>query len=175
MALKSQTEIKKALKQILKERDELKAQAKKRGCEFVSLSPQQLTRKLRGETSNSPFFTAQAWDQFASPGSPCFFLANYTNPDPQVRLCFVTIFFGLTNLVPDVASALAARDSAWPYLSTELTIVSPGETGVANFTYPVPFGPKGTYIGNALLWAWAIGGDIGVVFDRATPFYVTLK
>ena len=175
MAPKSDAEVKKALKRLLKENEELKKRAQKRGSAFAGLSAKQLTRKLRGETSNSPFFTGQAWDQFASPGSPCFFLANYFNPDPGVRLCFVTIFFGLGNLDPDIASALAARDTAWPYVSTELVILNTDETGIADITYPVPFGPKGTYIGNAVLWEWTIGGDVGRVFDRATPFYVTLK
>lgn len=175
MAKKAQAEVKKALKRLLREKAELKARAKERGCEFAGLSAQQLTRKLRGETSKSPFITAQAWDQFASPGSPCFFLANYFNPDPVVHLCFVTIFFGLGNLEADIASALTVRDTQWPYVSTELTIVGTDETGIANIVYPVPFAPKGTYIGNAVLWEWVIGGNVGTVLDRATPFYVTLK
>ena len=175
MGLKSDADVKKALERLLKDNDELKDRAEKRGFAFASLNTEQLTRKLRGETSNSPFFTAQAWDQFASPGSPCFFLANFFNPDPQPQLCFVTVFFGLAAVEADITSALAARDTHWPYISTELIILNTGETGVADLKYPVPFRPKGTYIGNAVLWQWAIGGDLGVVFDRATPFYVALK
>ena len=86
MAPKSETEVKAALKRLLEEIDVLKEQARKRGCAFAALSEEQLTRKLRGETSHSPFFTAAAWDQFTNSGSPSFFLANYFNPDPQTYL-----------------------------------------------------------------------------------------
>jgi len=175
MALRSEAELKKALERLLKETEELKERAQKRGFAFASLNEEQLTRKLRGETSKSPFFTAQAWDQFASPGSPCFFLGNYFNPDPQVYLCFVTIFFGLAGLETNITSALTTRDTQWPYLSTELVTLSSNEIGVADIKYTVPFAPKGTYIGNAVLWQWSIGGAIGTVYDRATPFYVQLR
>lgn len=175
MAEKSGTDIDQALKRILQGIEEMEDQARKRGCAFARLSEDELVKKLRGETSNSPFFTSWSWDQLTNSGSPSFYLANYHNPDPQVRLCFVTIFFGLAHLEPDVSAAIAARDTRWPYVSTELTVVDPGGTGVADFKYLVPYAPKGTYFGNALLWEMNFTQPVGTFFDRPGPFYVTLK
>jgi hypothetical protein len=175
MARRTDMEIREELERLLEEVEVFKEKAQKRGCAFASLSEEELVKKLRGETSNSPFFTSWAWDQLTNSGSPSFYLANYHNPDPQTRLCFVTIFFGLAHLEPNVSAALAARDTRWPCVSTELTVLPPGGTGVADFKYFVPYAPKGTYFGNAILWEMNFTEPVGTLFDRTGPFYVTLK
>jgi hypothetical protein len=175
MVKKSEAEVKKELKRLLAEIKVRKEQAEKLGRAFVSPSEEQLIRKIRGETSNSPFFFIQEWDSFTTAGSRCYYIANYTNPDPGLRLCFVTMFFGLAHLDPDINSAIGARDTRWPFVSTQLTLLQPGETGIAEFDYTVPYVPKGTYFGNTVLWGWNPSEDLGTLFDRGAAFYVTLQ
>jgi hypothetical protein len=175
MAMTSEAEVNKALKRILKSLEVMKKQAQERGHAFVGLSREQLIRKLRGETSNSPFFTGHAWDQLTNSGSPSFYLTNYFNPDPVAHVCFVSLFFGLAHLEPDLSSAIAARDTRWPCVSTELAVIGPGELGVAEFTYTVPFAPRGTYFGNSLLWRHGLSEPVGELFERGISFYITLK
>ena len=174
MALKTEAEVNEALKRLLKEIEVLKEQARERGRAFASRSEEQLARKLRGETSKSPFFTGWTWDQFTNSGNPSFFLANYFNPDPEVRFCFVTIFFGVAFL-DDLSSAIGARDARWPYVSTEVVFLDTDATGIAEFIYQVPYVTKGTYFGNFALWGWNPTDPALTLFDRGGPFYVTLR
>jgi hypothetical protein len=175
MALKTETEMREALIRLLEQIEALREKARERNRAFDSPSEEQLAKKLRGETTNSPFFIALEWDQFTNAGSPSFFLANYVNPDPQIRFCFVTIFFGLAFLNGDISSAIAARDVRWPYVSTEIVFLDPNATGVGEFTLMVPYVTKGTYFGNFVLWGWNPGEPSLTLFDRGTPMYVTLQ
>jgi hypothetical protein len=175
MALKTETEVRQALERLNKEIEVLKEQARERGRAFGSRSEEQLVKKLRGETSNSPFFTGWSWDQFTNSGSPSFFLANYFNPDPQVRFCFATIFFGLAFLDADISSAIEARDTRWPFVSTEIVFLDPNATGIAEFILQVPYVTKGTYYGNFALWDWDPAGGAPALFDRVHGMYITLK
>jgi hypothetical protein len=154
MAITSPKELNKSLRRLLKENAELKRLAQKSGRAFFGLNEEQLLKKLRGETSHSPFFSASVIDQIGSPGSPGFLLTNYFNPDPFAYLCSTTIFFGLTMFASDIPSAVAARDPRWPCFSKEVTVLSPGQTAGSQFTFTVPLCPKGTYFCSALLWEW---------------------
>lgn len=175
---KSEAEVKKQLKRLLKEIEPRKEQAQKQGRGFFSLNEEQLIRKLRGETSNSPFFTAFEWDTFTTAGSRSYLLANYFNPDPQTYVVFTTLFFGLADLNPDINSAIAARDTRWPYVSTELVVLSSNEIGIAEFEFTVPYAPKGTYFINTVLWQSRVfeGHEgVGTLFDQGGSFWLAIQ
>jgi hypothetical protein len=161
------------LDRLVEQRETLRERARRRGCEFVGLDDEELLRKLRGETSNSPFFSAYAWDQFTNAGSESFILANYFNPDPVSYTCVVSLFFGVP-LGPDVSSEIRGRDMRWPIFSTAVVGLDPSELGIADIKCRVPFVSRGTYFGTAVLWNWLIGSG-GQFFDRTAPLFITLK
>lgn len=171
MEQKSEAEVRKELRLLLDGIEAGREDAQKRGLAFTSLTEEELIQKLRGETTNSPFVSMSAWDQFTTPGGRAFYLANYYNPDPGGHLVTASIFFGLGMLAPDFPSAYMMRDTDWPSFSLDWTIIEPGKLGVAEFEYTAPFAAKGTYFGNGVLWG---GNDLfrggGIVFDRMTFF-----
>jgi|SRR5580765_4713948 len=173
---KSDSDVKKEAKQLLKKIEIEKKRAEKLGHEFRGLSEEELILKIRGETSNSPFYIINSWNSFTTAGSRSYYLSNFFNPDPQTRLCFETMYFGLSSLNPDINSAISARDTRWPCVSSELTILAPGETGIGEFIFTVPYVPKGTYFINTVLWEWVPGGEVvSQIFDHASGFYLTVK
>jgi hypothetical protein len=170
---KSEAEVKKHLKRLLKDIGVRKEQAQKEGRGFASPSEEQLIQNI---TANSPHFTNHEWDALTTAGSRSSYLANYEHTDSGAHLLFVTIFFGLAVLDPDISSAIRARDTRWPYVSSEVFILNPGETGVAHFDFTVPYVTKGTYFINAVLWEGILGQDgVGTLFDREGPFSLTVK
>lgn len=176
---KSDREVKKEAKRLLKMIEAQKKRAEKLGHNFIGLSEEELIFKIRGETSNSPFYFIRAWDRFTKAGLRSWYIANYKNPDPRQRLCFVTMFFGLSAINPDINSAISARDTRWPFVSTELTILDPGGIGVALFNFEVPYVPKGTYFINTVLWEWnpsiVQGVSLSQVFEVANGHYLEVQ
>jgi hypothetical protein len=62
------------------------------------LSAEELKKKIRGETSKSPFIYAQSWVSGTSPGATAYYTVHVSNPDPVAYFPFyATIFFGLGN------------------------------------------------------------------------------
>jgi hypothetical protein len=175
MAKKSEAAVKEELKRRLEEIEVLKEQARRRGLAFASPDEEELARKIRGDTAKSPYFYYESWTSGTTPGSPAYYEAGYSNPDPGGYYpTFVTIFFGLANFAADIGAAVDGRDIAWPYVSAQPVYLAPGATGSATFNYTTPAGVlRGTYLGNAVLWR-ASTFDVGTYFDRAA-FEVTLN
>ena len=76
----------------------LKEQAREQGQAFSSLEEDQLTKKVQGETSKSPFIFAQSWTSGTTLGSAANYTVHVRNPDPVAYSpVYATIFFGLGN------------------------------------------------------------------------------
>ncbi len=127
--------------------------ARERGLAFSSLDREQLERKIRGETANSPFIYAQGWVSGTSQGSPANYTVYVSNPDPVGYFPFyVTIFFGLGNFT-ETDEAWSGRDDRWPALSSDRTFLAAGASTSFQFNYTTPTGvTPGTYNGNSVLW-----------------------
>lgn len=174
MAKKSEREVKEELERRIAEIAQLKADAAARGLAFSAPSEEQLQRKIRGETGGSPYIYSMSWTSGTYPGSPAYYTLYAANPDPVAYgPVFVTMFFGLGNFFDDLAEAVDARDTRWPYVSSEGIYLAPGANMTASFSYTTPTGlPSGTYVANSVLWKGEYH-DKGVYFDRGL-FYVRL-
>src|SRR5262245_40439277 len=151
----------------------LKEQAHQRGLAFSSLNQEQLTKKVRGETSKSPFIFAQAWTsgiQISSASGTVggFYEVHVRNPDPIPYYPFyATIFFGLGNFFA-VEQGWIGRDKRWPEFSSDQTFFPANSDRSFLFSYTVPCGlPLGTYNGNSVVWRGEFH-DVGAAFDRGS-------
>ena len=164
----SEEEIERIASQLNEQIAVLKELARERGQAFSSLGDDELVRKLRGETSNSPFIYAQAWTSGTTQGSAASYSVYVQNPDPVGHFPFyATIFFGLGNFF-DIGQGWVGRDRRWPEFSSDRTFLAANTTASFTFDYAVPTGiPPGTYNGNSVLWAgdWH---DVGRSFDRGS-------
>ncbi len=165
---KTEEEVKREVAQLKAEIEVLKQLAREQGQAFSSLDEAQLVKKVRGETSDSPFIYAQSWTSGTSPGSTAYYTVYVQNPDPNAYFPFyVTIFFGLGNFF-DVGQAWIGRDKRWPELSSDRTHLAANSSHSFAFSYTVPTGlPLGTYNGNSVVWRgeWH---DVGSAFDRGS-------
>jgi hypothetical protein len=165
---KTEEEVKREVARLKQEIEALKQFAHEQGQGFSSLGEEDLARKLRGETSKSPFIFAQSWTSGASPGSAASYSVSVHNPDPTSYFpVYVTIFFGLGNFF-DVGAAWAGRDKRWPEFSSDRTNFGAGSDKTFTFNYTVPIGlPLGTYNGNSVVWRGEFH-DVGAAFDRGS-------
>ena len=165
---KAAEEVKREVAQLKEEIEALKEQAREQGRAFSSLDDDQLTKKVRAETSNSPFIYAQSWTSGTTPGSAANYTVYVRNPDPNgYHPVYVTIFFGLGNFF-DTGQAWGGRDKRWPEFSSDRTFLPANSNHSFSFGYTVPTGlPLGTYNGNSVLWRgrWH---DVGAAFDRGS-------
>jgi hypothetical protein len=171
---KSDREVKAEVERRLEEIAELREQAHGQALAFSAATEEQLSKKIRGETGNSPYIYAQSWTSGTSGGTTAYYWQWVANPDATYYYpVFTTIFFGLANFLADVGEALDARDTRWPYVSSDGVSLPAGGTLNPKFSYTTPVGlPHGTYLGNAILWRGQYH-DIGQYFDRGL-FQVTL-
>jgi len=160
--------VKREVAQLKEQIEMLKELAREQGRAFSSLNEDQLTRKVRGETSNSPFIYAQSWTSGTTPGSAASYTVYVRNPDPNAYFpVYVTIFFGLGNFF-DVGQAWAGRDKRWPEFSSDRTFFPANSDQSFSFNYMVPTGlPLGTYNGNSVVWRGEFH-DVGAAFDRGS-------
>jgi hypothetical protein len=160
--------VKHEVDQLKKQIAALKEQAREQGQAFSSLDEEQLTKKVKGETSKSPFIYAQSWSSGTTPGSTANYTIYVRNPDPDAYFPFyVTIFFGLGNFFA-ADEAWIGRDKRWPEFSSDRTYFPANSDRSFSFSYTVPTGlPLGTYNGNSVLWRgeWH---DVGTAFDRGS-------
>ncbi|HEX6715125.1 MAG TPA: hypothetical protein VF066_17170 [Thermoleophilaceae bacterium] len=163
------------LEQRLQEIDLLKEQAQRQGLAFAAPTKEQLEKKIRGGgPANSPYLYGSTWNSGVLLGTSVSYQVWIANPDPTYYgALFVTLFFGLGNFFDNIADAVIARDTRWPYLSSrEFSLVSGGTTTQA-FSFATPTTvPRSTYLGNAVLWRPEFL-DKGSYFDRAF-FHITL-
>jgi hypothetical protein len=176
---KTAAEIKKEVEQKTREMEMLEKEARDQGLSFSCLNQDQLTRKIKGETSKSPYIYAQLWNSGPSPGSSAMYSVYVSNPDPVGYYpVFASIFFGAANFldVGDLGEALAAgnfnNDQRWPYMSSRPFGLAPGASINEELYYTTPTAPFTTYVGNCVVWGGEFHGT-GRYFDRGL-FYVTL-
>ena len=165
---KSAEEVKREVDQLKMKIEVLKEQAREQGEAFSSLDEDQLAKKVKGETSKSPFIFAQSWTSGTSRGATAYYTVHVRNPDPNGYFPFyATIFFGLGNFF-GTSEAWAGRDRRWPELSSDRTFLSANSDHSFTFNYTIPSDlPLGTYNGNSVLWKgdWH---DTGDSFDRGS-------
>src|SRR5712691_10564553 len=93
---KSDQEVKEELERRLEEIEVLKQQAQRQGLAFSAPSREQLEKKIRGETSNSPYIYSMSWTSGTLLGNPAYFQVWMANPDPTAYgPVFVSVFFGV--------------------------------------------------------------------------------
>ena len=174
MNQKSEQQVKQEVDQRLREITAFKEEAQRQGLRFACLSEENLVKKIRGDSSKSPYFYMQGWSG-GMPGYSTDFFIYIANPDPiDHDSMFVSIFFGAGNFVDDIGMALAGRDTQWPFLTTARFSLAAGAIIEKTFTYKVPTGiPPSTYIGNAVVWKGQYL-DKGFYFDR-TLFDVQVR
>lgn len=163
---RSEADVQEEVRRRLEEIELLREQAQRQGLAFASLNEEELRRKIRGETSKSPYYYSQGWTAATTPGSAASVTVYYSNPDPTFWYVDMTMFFGLANFAADITTALAGRHTSWPYVSATPTIVGAGATGSATFNYTTPMVDRGTYLGNTVLWHPQTF-DVGTYFDRS--------
>jgi hypothetical protein len=172
---KSEEEVRQEVEQRLREIELLREEAQQQGLSFHSLSEEELARKIRGESSQSPYGFSLSWTSGTSPGSPAIFTVNISNPDGiGYYPLFVTVFFGAANFLDDIGEGISGRDTRWPYLTSRPFSLAAGATAKQTFNYTTPTGvPLTTSTGNSVLWL-ANYDDKGTYFDR-NLFYITLS
>jgi hypothetical protein len=160
--------VKREVDQLKEQIAALKEQAQEHGQAFSSLNEEQLAKKVRGETSKSPFIFAQSWTSGTTPGSTANYTVHVRNPDPTGYFPFyATIFFGLGNFFA-AEQGWIGRDKRWPEFSSDRTFFPANSDRSFSFTYSVPSGlPLGTYNGNSVLWRGEFH-DVGAAFDRGS-------
>jgi hypothetical protein len=172
---KPDREVKAELERRLEEIELLRAQAQQQGLAFSAPQPEQLEKKIRGDTADSPYIYGMSWTSGTAPGTAAYFSASVANPDPGGYYpVFVSVFFGVANFFDNIADGIVGRDDRWPYLSSAPFTLGAGGTSTPSFNYTTPTTvPRSTYLGNAVLWRGEFH-DKGAYFDRG-GFYVTLQ
>jgi hypothetical protein len=175
MAVISDKDLKIELSKRMEEIELIVHEARMKGLEYSVLTEAELVRKIKRETSKSPYIYGQSWTSGTHPGSPANYNVYISNPDPGGYYpMFVSIFFGLANFLDDIGDGLGGRNTDWPYISTEPFSLASGATATKTFNYTTPAGAAlGTYLGNSIVWRgqWH---DKGTYFDRGL-FRVTLS
>ena len=170
---KTDEAVEREVAQLAERIEALRNLARERGLAFSALTDEQLVKKVRGETANSPFILAQAWTSGTTPGSAATFRAFVQNPDATGHFpVYMTIFFGLGTFF-DADQGWIGRDKRWPEFSSDRTFLSPNTNQDFVFNYTVPSVPLGTYNGNSVLWQGDFH-DVGVSYDRSS-FDVSLS
>ena len=171
---KPDREVKEEIERRLEEIELLRQQAQQQGLAFSAPTREQLEKKVRGETSNSPYIYSMSWTSGTLLGNPAYFQVWMANPDPGgYYAVFVSVFFGVANFFDNIADGLIARDVRWPYLSSPGFSMLAGGTVTQSFNYTTPSSvPRSTYLGNVVLWRMEYH-DKGAYFDRG-GFDVTL-
>jgi hypothetical protein len=174
MEKKTEKEIEEEVNQRLREIELFEKEAQEDRLTYSCLSKEELVKKIRGESSKSPYIYAIAWwGGPMNPGDPGYCSVGIANPDTNYYdRMFVTIFFGLANLFDEISQGYISRDTRWVELSTRFNLAAGANTN-KTFYYTTPNDvPLTTYIGNVVLWK---GGSFnqGSYLDRAL-FWVKL-
>lgn len=165
---KSAEAVKREVSQLREQIEILKEMAREQGQAFSSLDDDQLTKKVTGETSNSPFIYAQSWTSGTTSGSSASYTVYVRNPDPvSYYPVYATIFFGLGNFF-GADQAWNGRDQRWPQVSSDRSLFPANSDRSFTFNYTVPAGlAPGTYNGNVVVWqgSWH---DVGASHDQGS-------
>jgi len=131
-----------------------------------------LIRKLRGQTSHSPFLIFIAWNPVAARGSTTSPSLGVFNPDPNPYSAFdlfAHAFWGPGNVLTDLDAFLLSADPAFPRLAVGIDAPA-GSTVVGTVNIPLPTAvAAGTYMMNWLLFLRNPFG-VGTLLERAGVF-----
>jgi hypothetical protein len=90
---KSAEAVRHEVAQLKEEIEVLRERARELGQAFSSLDEDQLTKKVKGQSSKSPFAFAQSWTSGQTPGGPAGFSVQVRNPDPSAYFPVYTTIF----------------------------------------------------------------------------------
>jgi hypothetical protein len=154
MVTKTEKEVRDEVEQRLREIELLREEARQQGHAFFGLSEDELVKKIKGETSNSPYIYSMSWSSGTTSGNTDNFTVSIANPDPtDYYPVFASIFFGVANFLDDIGEGLSGRDTRWPYLSSAAFGIAAAANTNKSFSYVVPTGiPPSTYLGNVIVW-----------------------
>ena len=171
---KSDREIKAEVERILAENELLREQAQQQGLAFSGPTREELEKKLRGETSNSPMINGMSWTSTVPLGGTSNYTVYLANPDPASYYpCFVSVLFGPCNFFDSPADMVISRDTRFPQMNSAPLQLAAGANGQASFAIPIPSTvQRSTYLGNAIVWRGDFH-DKGTYFDRGL-IYVTV-
>jgi len=157
---------------ILKDLQPLLQEAAARNQSINVLSKPDLIRKLRGQTSHSPFLVFIAWNSVAARGSTTSPSVGVFNPDPNPYSAFdlfAHAFWGPSNVLTDLDAFLLSADPAFPRVAVGIDAPA-GSTvvGTVNILLPTAVA-AGTYLMNWLLFLRNPFG-VGTLLERAGVF-----
>ena len=133
--------------------DALRRSTHEKGQRFRALDDDQLATRFAAAAAQQPFILGQGWTSGTVAGTTAEFDCTVSNPDGTGHNVFVSVFFGLSFF--DISDAWVGRDERWPSFSSAPTLIAAQSSQNIQFTYTVPAVPRGTYIGNAVLWQGA--------------------
>ena len=157
---------------ILKDLQSLLEEAADRKQAVNIVSRPDLIRKLRGQTSHSPFLVFIAWNAVTARGSTTSPSVGVFNPDPTPYSAldlFAHAFWGPGNVLTDLDAFVLSADPAFPRLAVGIDVPA-GSTvvGTVNILLPTAVA-AGTYMMNWLLFLRNPFG-VGTLLERAGVF-----
>jgi len=149
-------------------------EAAARKQEVALLPKSALIRKLRGQTSSSPFISATSWQPVAARGSTISAGLGVVNPDPMAysaKQLFAHAFWGPGNVLTDLGSFILSADAAFPRFA--VGIQAPADPLVLSYGFiDIPLPPAvapGTYLMNWMLFLHTPFGT-GTFLERAGSY-----
>jgi hypothetical protein len=161
---------------ILAELEHFTRKAAARKQEVALLSKPALIRKLRGQTSHSPFISSISWNPVGARGSTISAAVGVVNPDPNTYLAselFAHAFWGPGNVLTDLDSFILSADPAFPRFAVGIQAAPNPPLSFGSIDIPLPTAvAAGTYLTNWLLFLRNPFG-VGTFLERAGA-YTTL-
>lgn len=162
---------------ILAELEHVAEQAAARKQEVAILPRPALIRKLRGQTSHSPFISSLSWNPVGARGGTISAAVGVVNPDPSTypaSQLFAHCFWGPGNVAIGLDSFILSADPAFPRFAVgiQATPNPPLSFGTIDIPLPTAVAP-GTYLMNWLLFLHNPFG-VGTFLERA-GVYTTLS
>ena len=158
---------------ILKDLEARTQDFKARKQDVAILPKADLIRKIRGETSHSPFIVLLSWFAAAQRGTTITATLGIYNPDPITYLSsdlFAHAFWGLGNVVTDLDTYLLSADPSFPRLGIGIDAPPSFPISFATVSIPLPTAvAPGTYLMNWILFLRNAFG-VGTVLERASVY-----
>jgi hypothetical protein len=169
MAPKTEEEAREIARRLLEEAELLRQEGEARGETIESLDEETLVKKIMGRTVNSPFLWLQQMGT-GPRGGACTYKAFAANPDPVEYSrfdLFAYLFFGPSNFIQDVDTALTVVDTRFPRHFNGIDLAADGGTSAAAFVVDIPSSiTPGNYMANCFLMERGVF-DVGTYYDRA--------
>jgi hypothetical protein len=163
--------------QILEELEPFADDAATREQEVAVLPQAELVRKLRRETSHSPFIITLSWFASAQRGTTTTPSLGIYNPDPNPYAgsdLFAHAFWGPGNVLADLDAHVLSADPAFPRFAVGVDVAPGFPISFATLDIPLPTAvPAGTYLMNWLLFLRNAFGA-GTLLERACVYTVLI-